>query len=109
MTHTPGPWHVYGDRKTTIWSMSAEATQVAACVNKIDRSDLARAQANARLIAAAPELLEALRNLADDVKGVALNTYATTAGDFYDAWKEEDPDGFRFWNAAQEALAKAED
>lgn len=53
--HTPGPWKV---SYTKISVITAENGAVIAKVNKID--GLVNLQANARLIAAAPELLEAL-------------------------------------------------
>lgn len=54
--HTPGPWHVYSRNSLCVES----ATGNIALVN------LARAsEADARLIAAAPDLLAALKDLAD--------------------------------------------
>jgi len=62
--HTPGPWDVHGDHATLVGprngkQMLAEAKHghiVTECALTIGE-----AQANARLIAAAPELLEALK------------------------------------------------
>jgi hypothetical protein len=66
--HTPGPWEVY------TW---ADKTEVGVSPCDMSRSDIADCNtdctdisyeeklANARLIAAAPELLEALRELVD--------------------------------------------
>jgi predicted metal-dependent hydrolase len=60
MTHTPGPWTVYsqpnqssGDEGDTAWWYSLEAPA--------DGSTFAEHEANARLIAAAPEMNDALK------------------------------------------------
>ena len=68
MQHTPGPWHMTGPmgtghlkgREPWFW-VTAERTlhlQVAACS---DGYVIGENEANARLIAAAPDLLECLR------------------------------------------------
>lgn len=57
-SHTPAPWNIFG---TTIWvgKFQAHAIDIAKVVNEgIVRQDF---EANAHLIAAAPELLEALK------------------------------------------------
>jgi hypothetical protein len=70
MTHTPGPWFAsgtdvkpLGDRPFICWTGTPERA-------------LPEAQANARLIAAAPDMLEALENIilccdADDSDSLA--------------------------------------
>ena len=55
--HTPGPWYVDGLRKTRV--ATAEDLTIATAHAGADRSKN-KAEANARLIAAAPALLEAL-------------------------------------------------
>lgn len=66
--HTPGPWlvdaigNVWADRDTKICDMREQPKQ-AECYRK--KSD-AEHEANARLIAAAPELLEALETLSTE-------------------------------------------
>ena len=58
--HTPGPWETYGDDKSDIRPATKAGKNriIAQCPGyKTER------QANARLIAAAPELLEALQSL----------------------------------------------
>jgi hypothetical protein len=52
--YTPGPWHVYGDH--------VEASNGYWIADAIDNNGRAENLANAHLIAAAPELLEALRH-----------------------------------------------
>jgi hypothetical protein len=57
-THTPGPWHTIGalaDRPLV------EAEDGGMVADLVEREDDAETRANAILIAAAPELLEALR------------------------------------------------
>jgi hypothetical protein len=59
-THTPGPWHIgvrTAHSKRDIYGEQGELVALADAVF----TDLATAQVNARLIAAAPELLEALK------------------------------------------------
>ena len=73
--HTKGPWDVARtDAGIIVRTESAKKTRFGAsryaAIGGFDRSDpeqLAEALANARLIAAAPELLEALIELADEV------------------------------------------
>lgn len=55
--HTPGPWIVQGDTYVTVNSL------IIAHCKQAGNTTLEEAQANARLIAAAPELLEALEDL----------------------------------------------
>lgn len=71
--HTPGPW-VLGEKKDTyfrIYGKGATIAKVDICVNKEQispstfREKLEEGEANARLIAAAPELLEALKMAAN--------------------------------------------
>ena len=71
--HTKGPWEVARtDAGIIVRTESAKKTRAGAsryaAIGGFDRSDpeqLAEALANARLIAAAPELLEALEGLAE--------------------------------------------
>ena len=72
--HTKGPWEVVRtDAGIIVRTESAKKTRAGAsryaAIGGFDRSDpeqLAEALANARLIAAAPELLEALEALVND-------------------------------------------
>jgi hypothetical protein len=68
-THTPGPWRAFfteGNRRTRIgdWHFTQEPTSTSRPVRfrRVSASN-AEAEANARLIAAAPELLDALRQI----------------------------------------------
>lgn len=63
MTHTPGPWRIH-DRSTTIsasFEIIPEKGMTVASVPAYVDDELGRA--NAALISAAPEMLEALREL----------------------------------------------
>lgn len=70
MKHTPAPW-IYRtvpsdsvDGKTSYWIDTVNAAPLADVRTRPDNEH----EANARLIAAAPELLEALINLVEDVE-----------------------------------------
>jgi hypothetical protein len=71
--HTPGPWKV--DDWSEIW---AEADAEGICSVNTHRN-LMRAFADARLIAAAPELLEALGRLEIAARSVAQNARLANA------------------------------
>lgn len=92
--HTPGPWrveeqpykssafYIRGTKpngKPMTWGLGAVA--------HIPRSTVLPSEANARLIAAAPELLEALQNCLEQIAG--------------------GPDGSRVYFAAKKVIAKA--
>jgi hypothetical protein len=64
--HTPGPWSVQGDDRPGMqWNRHIHSSpNVAVCfMAHSDGKDNARDEANASLIAAAPELLEALQEV----------------------------------------------
>ena len=64
--HTPGPWVVYDDSndgKTNRIEIAARGKTVARIYHSVPEEDLL----NARLIAAAPDLLEALQRLLADI------------------------------------------
>lgn len=69
--HTPGPWRVVEDRVPASLEVYAGKTAIAECWR---RADALTELANARLIAAAPDLLEALefviRGVPDTWEGV---------------------------------------
>ena len=71
--HTPGPWWIEKDG-------SAENNNEVNVVNGSDGTMIVYGQANdadARLIAAAPELLDALQYLAADFRSVVNSEFAT--------------------------------
>ena len=66
-THTPGPWHI-GDKFTGRFVYNADGWAVADCRGEpTSRMPFDQKEANARLIAAAPALLEALEAIEGDV------------------------------------------
>ena len=61
MTHTPGPWTIQAEaRRNGRWIKSRDGQDIAQILLTKDTSE---ASANARLIAAAPDLLAALERL----------------------------------------------
>lgn len=99
--HTPGPWHVGGFEQSTIYDCFGQRVANSfEGVMVVKRSD-AECRANARLIAATPELLEALRralNALEEIgKEMTVGERYTNAGQYLlDAL-----------NPAREAIAKA--
>lgn len=69
--HTPGPWRI-GDACHTIFPPKSDthSLRAIASINGYRGSDEFRA--NARLIAAAPELLEACQTIAEQAKRTAI-------------------------------------
>jgi len=102
--HTPGPWRytldTTGDDATNLHVQAGEKTDIVwgcgCCGSPSMDGTIEEAQANARLIAAAPDLLEALR----DMQSLA-SLLAANCGDRVDC--TEDPR----WAAATAAIAKA--
>ena len=71
--HTPGPWEVYEqeDGSDSIRTIKNEINQPRYVVipdQGICGKDVGQAEANARLIAAAPDLLEAVKRLIKDLE-----------------------------------------
>lgn len=95
--HTPGPWHALG-RVVTLDEVSLRGlTPIAKCASHREgqlRISLREAEANARLIAAAPELLEALREV------------SAFLGDKCDWGTLDEGQEFRLWRVAEDALDK---
>ncbi len=71
--HTAGPWAIDWN-VSRIDVFSSDAATLIATIRRSTPSDGidADARANARLIAAAPELLEALRDLAESVRAAGI-------------------------------------
>ena len=64
---TPGPWMIAGKEETTVYSLGPMGTTVFWCGIQAAGKESAseeECKANARLIAAAPDLVEALEGLA---------------------------------------------
>jgi hypothetical protein len=101
--HTPGPWVAIDDYEVSVDAESNIGNEIAAwwvvgnpdvgngevaAILHFYGSEEAQADANARLIAAAPELLAAAKEL--------LN------------WPHDGPEPSRLWDALLAAIAKAE-
>jgi hypothetical protein len=69
--HTPGPWQVHGSH---IYTADPERALLAQVFNSGSKASDYPLQANARLIAAAPELLEALKECLPYVGQTLANT-----------------------------------
>ena len=87
--HTPGPWRVVEDRVPASLEVYAGKTAIAECWR---RADALTELANARLIAAAPELLASLQ--------IMVDRFIDTEGSF-GAWENEAIE------VARAAIAKA--
>lgn len=97
--HTPGPWKVFwGKRKRHMFiGIGTEAGEGVTDPHfSLWRGDSEEAAANARLIAAAPDLLEALRALADA-------HYMTISSEGYDPTHSDCP----VLNDAHAAISRA--
>ncbi len=62
MSHTPGPWRTHLVDSTSVVDATGDEVAWMQGAYKTD-SDVERMEANARLIAAAPDLLEALKQV----------------------------------------------
>ena len=68
--HTPGPWRTHPGSAVSSWNVRADDLTIAFCPTNTSWGDLTRrvdephAKANARLIAAAPDLLDACEAIA---------------------------------------------
>ena len=86
-THTPGPWNILEYVKAETPAVHGAhgifaPGAVLPIVGEVFGGTLEESDANARLIAAAPELLDALRNILD---GQLVGTIDTDAARFSDA------------------------
>lgn len=65
--HTPGPWEVDELNNTTVWGKKQRFNMLVAKCGDAQIILQEEAEANARLIAAAPELLEACKKVKSDL------------------------------------------
>lgn len=81
--HTPGPWKIITLEGVDghLFLCHDDGTEnIPPLVAKVYDHQHADAEANARLIAAAPELLEALRELLDQLEGIGIPEWAGAEG-----------------------------
>jgi hypothetical protein len=98
MNHTPGPWTDESIGKDAMVSTHAEADRAMMIDCTRSGCRIKEDQANARLIAAAPDLLEALNRAADTFSD--LRKYFGILGKDVTAWELAEGD-------ARAAIAKA--
>ena len=91
--HTPGPWTIGRGRR---WITSGDVD--IARIHDVSKIGEAEAVANARLIASAPELLEALEATAEYIRGHGRLDY------IYEVFSSED---LALLFTAEQAIAKA--
>jgi len=74
-SHTPGPWTAERATPNTI-NIDASGVSIGEVYDGTEETDSAGniAEANARLIAAAPELLEALESIAENLQNKTIST-----------------------------------
>jgi hypothetical protein len=77
VSHTPGPWSEEGG-----WIIGNNGKTVCdpRCMNSEDADDICEMDANARLIGAAPDLLEALKDIAEFGRSYGLTAENAVAG-----------------------------
>lgn len=105
--HTPGPWeHLGTDRVGPDYGVAIVGSNLGGLVGyalpwptEIDSGNFERVEANARLIAAAPDLLEALEWALAEIEGRTRYT----PNDIYEAMEQRE----NALEAAQAAIAKA--
>ena len=76
-THTPGPWRYAHDGGTTAYIVESDGTSVAKLSVTENSTAHSGLEANARLMAAAPDLLEALQYCRQKI------AYMTTHGEWH--------------------------
>lgn len=119
--HTPGPWTHEWDAAEGRYNVLGDENQIVACMPFHNRNDEivdAIIDADARLIAAAPELLEALRRMATDapiVSDAEEGSYCFYCYAKWDQGRAQFGDGIGMEHAtdceyivARAAIAKAE-
>ena len=95
LSHTPGPWHTGSTIRTVIFAPDGYAIADAKTFHNMRQADT---KANARLIAAAPDLLQALQQLiSGDERDRADGLHLYQKGSPRD----------KTWDAARSAIAKA--
>ena len=109
MTHTPGPWIYSGKGYICGGECCVADTETYSATKKLSPPQRA---ANARLIAAAPDLLKALTDLMDQLECVGIATksqdidWTEMEAEERDTGNWHGTEGFSF-NKARKAIAKA--
>jgi len=85
--HTPGPWHIGGNGSasahgvTRVWATDRAAVCIIATRQQMGANTSPEMDANARLIAAAPDLLEALERFAYECRAAASMDHGLSQAD----------------------------
>jgi hypothetical protein len=95
--HTPGPWY-YDPEDKTIWFDMSSPVTLFASVNGDDMTTDAQLDADGRIAAASPDMLEALKRALFILESPAVSPYCTPS-------TEAQPGTIE---AARAAIAKAE-
>ena len=74
MTYTPGPWHISSTHSGKSWNVGARDCTNVCIVHGPEENGPDEYTANARLIAAAPAMLEALNNA---IKSLETDGYSS--------------------------------
>jgi hypothetical protein len=108
VSHTPGPWQVYADTPSIEpnWHIVTNASRMRVLANVHIEPGNEVDAANARLIAAAPELLEACQAIFACIESGML--VRSTANDFDSDWAIRQLPLVRSLAKLNEAIAKAE-
>ena len=107
--YTKGPWRLYPATYLTQLSrtiQSGDGRRNLARVH-ISQSSESEGLGNARLMAAAPELREALKSLTLDAEEVARNSYSISGSNFDEDFRAEDPYQYKRVQIAKAAISKA--
>ena len=104
--HTPGPWAVSSTERRYVREVNGKR-YVASCTDSQDYRTYEEAEANARLIACAPEMLEALKDAAEYLQDKSGCSWLRS--DFQRGCRcSEDCSSIAVWKQARAAIAKAE-
>lgn len=74
-THTPAPWHYEFPSDDKIWIMGPDNHGRPHAIVKTDEWQGGDLEGNARLIAAAPDMLEALKNIENDADQMPITAW----------------------------------
>jgi hypothetical protein len=108
-TNMFAPWRIEGEFDADASVEIIDAVDWPICEIDPFDGDWTEAEiAGVRAMAAAPELLAALKGMVADAEVVARRSYHVEGGAFEEEYEEADYDGFHSWRIARAAIAKAE-
>ncbi len=89
LAHTPGAWHITHSEIEAVYCGERHLAIVAGYSTIADLETVPEAEANARLIAAAPSLLETLRAIRDDCDRWLNEKNGMPAEELFAAFRDE--------------------